>query len=68
MLLRHALKLTRCLRNNIKRYVEKDLPAYERKLKDIKRRQTELKESIVSEEKFLKLMKVSLVISVIYKT
>jgi len=41
---------------DIKKYIELDLPKYEHELSAVKQKQQSLKASIVSEEKFLKLM------------
>ena len=41
---------------DIKKYVEVELPKYKQELADVKQKQTLLKDSVVSEEKFLKLM------------
>jgi site-specific DNA recombinase len=42
---------------DIKKYIEVELPKYGKELAEVKRRQQHLKASLVSEEKFLKLMK-----------
>ena len=43
--------------SDIKRWVETDIPKYETKLVSLEKRKLGLKESIVTEEKFLKLVK-----------
>ena len=42
---------------DIKKYIEVELPQYERELIEVKRKQGDLKQSLLSEEKFLKLIK-----------